>query len=87
MVDYVTTTGNLVMSADDDCAGVHQKGDVICFDDGSTYIVVQRTWRYERAGIEILNPLNPNKRTTNVKASVQIIIQEVNVNAGPQLID
>lgn len=87
MIDYVTTTGDLVMSADDDCVNVHQKGDVICFDDGSMYVVVQRTWRYERAGIEIVNPLHPNKRTSNVKASMQIIIQEVEVNAGPQLLN
>lgn len=85
MIDYITTKGELIMSADDDCCNVHQKGDVICFDDGSTYVVLQRTWHYSKAGIEVVNSLNPNKRTSNVKVSMQIIMQEVNVNAGPQL--
>lgn len=86
MIDYVTTEGKLIMSADDDCCNVHQKGDVLCFEDGATYVVMQRTWQYSKAGIEVVNPLNPNKRTSNVKASMQIILQEVIVDAGPRLL-
>lgn len=78
MVDFVTTNGRLVMSADEDTvAAFQQKGDVLQMSDGTLYIIMQRTWLYERAGIEIVNPLDKDTRSTGVRARLQIVVEEV----------
>lgn len=79
MVDFVTTKGELILSADDSSTELPMKGDVLQLHNGSIYMVIQRIWLYERVGIEIVNPLDSNKRTTAVVPKIQCVVEEVHV--------
>lgn len=94
MIDYVTTDGMLVMSAPDEAAGLHHKGDVLCFDNGKAFIVIQRTWNYTRmGGVAHKKPniitLHSEKGIEEVSsdadkivdAHLQILLQEVAISA------
>lgn len=84
MVDFVTTSGELVLSADDSSTEVPVTGDVLQMSDGRLFVVIQRTWLYKRVGIEIVNPLDKNKRSTAVVPSIQCVVKEVTPDAGNQ---
>lgn len=84
MVDFVTTSGELVLSADDSSTEIPVTGDVLQMTDGRLFVVIQRTWLYKRVGIEIVNPIDTNKRSTAVVPSIQCVVKEVTPDAGNQ---